>query len=382
MLSPQEVKQKAEKWWSNGSFLKAYIQNKPFSIIEIPQIGLVKPNEVSVNFSRINQEQILLKAHSKESKGYGYKLGWKYINTRGIGQSGFINKIYFESAEDFLSYIEKQQDFEVFKQNFKMLIDRIPQLFHWVEKNPLKLIEYNDKWDNLLKVCEYFVQSPKPNLYVRSLPIDIPTKFIESNTSILRTLLDHLLEKELDFNEKDFFKRFHLQTDEPNIRIRFLDESLYPHPALSQIGVWVAELANFKIDTEQIFVIENLTSFLTFPKVKKSIAIWGGGFGVNLLRDVKWMNNKQLYYWGDIDIHGFQILSQFRTRFPNTQSIMMDTHTFHQFHTGQRGDNFRIADVSKLSIIEMTLYHEIEANNWRLEQERISEKYLISSLPT
>lgn len=39
----------------------------------------------------------------------------------------------------------------------------------------------------------------------------------------------------------------------------------------------------------------------------------------------------QLYYWGDLDAQGFEILSQFRGYFPQAQSLLMDSETFNRF---------------------------------------------------
>jgi len=55
---------------------------------------------------------------------------------------------------------------------------------------------------------------------------------------------------------------------------------------------------------------EILIHFLTLPERKKAVAIFGKGFQLNLLKDARWLAEKQILCWGDIDCHGFQILSQ------------------------------------------------------------------------
>ena len=93
------------------------------------------------------------------------------------------------------------------------------------------MIEYGNRWYDLLKVCRYFQQNPKPNLYIRELPIPVHTKFIEQNQGILRSLLEAVLpvnqlvpvEGEREFL---FEKWFALKYREPLIRWRFLDDSL------------------------------------------------------------------------------------------------------------------------------------------------------------
>jgi hypothetical protein len=81
-------------------------------------------------------------------------------------------------------------------------------------------------------------------------------------------------------------------------------------------------------------VVENKTTLyttLTLPKMNDTIAIFGSGFSVFNLKNVRWFDNLKLLYWGDIDVQGFEILSQFRTYFPQTKSVLMDKQAFDNF---------------------------------------------------
>lgn len=322
-------------------------------------------------------QQRELIAHSKVRRGTGYSLELKE-NTR-TNQSE-IKKIYFGTLEDFLDFIDKKKEFKSFQRDVFYIFEQLPVLKTLLADSPKRIIDTHGKWHFLIKVCQYFIESPRPNLYARSLPIDLPTKFIEQNQGVLRTLLDYLIPDEIDTQESDFFKRYHLLLGEPSLSIRFLDIALSPHPSLSQIGLLVSELAEYTPDCEKVFIIENQASFLSFPKLPNSIAIWGGGFAVSLLKDVEWLAEKNLYYWGDIDVHGFQILSQIRGIFPKIQSLMMDTATFTLFYKNLKGDNFVKLQLPNLSQKESQFYEEIEVNNYRLEQEKISMEYVVETV--
>jgi len=76
-----------------------------------------------------------------------------------------------------------------------------------------------------------------------------------------------------------------------------------------------------------VFVTENETNGLVFPDVPGSIVIFGLGYGVQTLAETAWLQAKELYYWGDIDTHGFSILARLRTGFPQTRSFLMDRET-------------------------------------------------------
>ena len=72
---------------------------------------------------------------------------------------------------------------------------------------------------------------------------------------------------------------------------------------------------------------ENLVNFLTLPRYAGSVGFFGSGFAVHLLAEVEWLHHCKIIYWGDIDAHGFQILSDLRGHFPHVHSVMMDQQT-------------------------------------------------------
>jgi hypothetical protein len=55
------------------------------------------------------------------------------------------------------------------------------------------MLKYVDEWADILRVCRYFQLHPRPNLYLRELPIKVHTKFIEEHKGILRELLEIVL---------------------------------------------------------------------------------------------------------------------------------------------------------------------------------------------
>ena len=120
-------------------------------------------------------------------------------------------------------------------------------------------------------------------------------------------------------------------------------------------------------------------NFLTLPAVPSAIAIWsGGGFNISYLKNTVWLAEKDIFYWGDIDEYGFQILHQLRSYYPQTQSIMMDLKTLECFAafavTGTRNKSVQL---SLLTDEESKLFNQLKllAKN-RLEQEKIPQEYV------
>ena len=107
-----------------------------------------------------------------------------------------------------------------------------------------------------------------------------------------------------------------------------------------------------------------------------TIAIFGSGYGVYNLKNVYWFANLELLYWGDIDVQGFEILSQFRGYFQHTKSVLMDFVTFEKFFENDFGTQTNICTLLNLTDSEQKLYEILKTNNWRLEQEKIPYDYV------
>src|SRR5690606_40331483 len=74
-----------------------------------------------------------------------------------------------------------------------------------------------------------------------------------------------------------------------------------------------------------------------FLSLHDALPIFGSGYGVSNLREVEWLLHVEMLYWGDIDVQGFEILSQLRQYFPHTQSVLMDSDTFDEFFEKDAG---------------------------------------------
>ena len=124
-------------------------------------------------------------------------------------------------------------------------------------------------------------------------------------------------------------------------------EGRYPRPAKAYLEEWAsgdnAFLRKYYSDksdgalidltpaVEKIFITENKINGLTFPDMPLSLIIFGLGYGVQSLKKVEWLKSKQILYWGDIDTHGFSILSMIRHYFPDIRSFLMDKRTLLHF---------------------------------------------------
>ena len=375
MISPEEIKVKAGKKYF--SFLQSWMEGKPFEKLVIRG----DKTYAKASLSEFEKEILLLISQSRIKKGYGYTLAFQQVKTKYLGTQDLPTTIYFDTEQDLLKYLSKEKEVIQFKENQEKIISTFPILKEWTIQNPSKIIQHPAEWDNLLKVCQYFKQTPVPNLYLRELPVRVHTKFIERNQSILGELLDNLIPEYVKHQEKTFEKRFNLKTSEKLVRFKILDNEISRvfFSGIDDIAIPVSQFEKLNLPVKKVIIVENKTTLyttLTLPKMDKAIAIFGSGYSVSHLKQALWLKNIELLYWGDIDVQGFEILSQFRGYFPQTKSILMDRATFDIYFEDDIGTPSHISIQLNLTAAEQELYSLLKANQWRLEQEKIPLGYV------
>ena len=130
---------------------------------------------------------------------------------------------------------------------------------------------------------------------------------------------------------------------------------------------------------------ENKTNFLAFPGVEGSIVVFGSGYGMRAFGIAQWVHRLPLYYWGDIDTHGFAILNELRSVFPHAQSFLMDRETLFNHQDSWTTELAPVKHSLKLlDPDERALFMELQSGapreGIRLEQEKVSFSQLKSTL--
>lgn len=375
MITPQEIKNKTDRKYV--SFLQSLVENIPFSRIDIRGDKSYSKSSLSEFEKEIQQ----IVSQSKEKKGFGYTLEFQKVKTKYLGIQDLPIAIYFDTEIDFLKFLGKEKEVDLFKSSVEKITNEFPELKEWIFKNPLRVIANQTEWESIMKVCKYFKQNPKPNLYIRELPIKVHTKFVEKNQSVIKELLDILISEFINQDEKQFEKRFNLKFAEPQIRFKILDKEIGQKffSGLDDIAIPVSQFENLNLPIKRAIVLENKTTFytaLTLPQMNRTIALFGSGYSVSNLKNIRWFDNIELLYWGDIDVQGFEILSQFRTYFPKTKSVLMDRQTFDKFFEDDKGTPTNISIKLNLTDEEYQLYDILKTKNWRLEQEKIPFDYV------
>lgn len=385
MISPDDIRKKAIRLYP--SYLSCYISGETVFPKSIRSDK--KPSEKE--FATLKKELLPLLEQSKDKLGFGYKVNLRIIKSSRMGEQQLPEEIVFETETDYLKFLRKESEVLRFREDTDKILTEFPQLREWIISSPQKIVANAGLWPGILKVIAYFIITPKPQLYIRELPIPIHTKFIEQNKTIIEEILSALIPEQINTAGKFFEEKFHLKYYEPYFHIRILDKEIANKhfSGLSDIGVTASELAKLMIPVSRIIILENkqnyknVENFLSLPQMSGTMALFGSGFHSGGLRIVTWLKEKQIYYWGDIDIHGFEILAALRSHFPSIQSFLMDEETFDK-HKEERvnGKDSKSQTISRLTEEETKMYNRLKqlcVMN-RLEQEKIPQAYVLSKI--
>ena len=276
----------------------------------------------------------------------GFRLEWRDVNHRQLGQNKVPVAAVFDTLDDALAFAGKRREAARLSAASRAAMDRYPELSPWLSRRPLEALERErqGEWPALLSALDWFRLNPRSGKYLRQ--VDAPgvhSKFIENRRGLFSELLDLVLEPEaIDGESKGsaaFIRRYGLVDKPALVRLRSLDATAgllvsAPGTAAAQ----VAELALRQDDFaglfppggssfKDAFITENEVNYLAFPARPRAAVILGGGYGFSQLAGAAWLRGLRIRYWGDLDTHGFAILAQFPSAFPEAQSFPLDRET-------------------------------------------------------
>ena len=311
---------------------------------------------------------------------------------RVLGVNQVPSAVWVDSLDDALTILGRRCEFERFSALVEHTRIRRPELLDWMARKPHKALALADEWDRLLDVIDWLAAHPRPGIYLRQ--VDIPgvhSKFIEVHRSVLVQCLDLVLPPEVINTSargvSGFARRYGFLDKPQRIRLRGLDPT---HPLFdglvdADITLDADNFTRLQPSVSQVFITENEINFLAFPRVDDSLLVFGAGYGFEVLAQVDWLENCQVYYWGDIDTHGFAILDQLRAHVPHTRSLLMDRATLLAFEDQWGIEETQTQrDLPRLDADECALYNDLRDNrirsNLRLEQERIAFSWVMDAL--
>ena len=389
--TPAAIRAQLQRDWKRGKLLTAIAQDAPLFPLRLPLKGPAS-QELSQRFTEVRAWIAQLQGAAKSAGQSGYRLTMRAVDHRVIGNNQLPAEVWLDTFDDALALIGKRREAARFQQLLAETAERCPALLSWLAKRPLRALELEAVWRHLLDVVLWRYTHPRPGIYLRQMDIPaIHSKFIEQHKRVLSELFDLALPQGAIDNDATghlgFERRYGFRDKPRLIRFRILDA----HKALLATGtdndltVTADTFARLDLNVASVFITENEINFLAFPPAPDSLVIFGSGYGFEALGAAHWLQCRTIYYWGDIDTHGFAILDQLRARFSQARAFLMDRETLlaHRAHWVNE-QHPALRDLQRLNAHEAALYddlrHDRLGSGVRLEQEKIGFQWLENTL--
>ena len=373
---PKELKAQLVRLWERGDLLRDAVSGQSRFPLRLTLKG---PGSADIT----DRFDVVRAWAAELAATDSVRLEWQEIRHRVQGTQRLPSSAWVDAVEDALLWLGKRREWDRFAALVSATRQAHPALLPWLEKRPLQALALAEEWARLLAVVGWLTEHPRPSIYLRQ--VDLPgvhTKFMEVHRSVLAELLDLALPAEAVNPSKSgigqFSGRYGFLEKPTRIRFRVLDPEVQSvcGAECPDITLDADSFSRLRLHVRRVFITENETNFLAFPRVKEAIVIFGAGYGWDALARGRWLNDCTVYYWGDIDTHGFAILNQLRGQFAHVVSFLMDRETLNA-HTAIWGveDKPSLVDLPRLTADERTLYDDLRDNRirkgLRLEQEQI-----------
>lgn len=380
-----------EKLWKNGSILKETISS---SDLFPRRLSFKAPDSKALSYDFEDVRRWV----GDIQKLKGFHVVYKMVRHQIIGENRIPAEVWVNTCDEAVALLNRQSQVSAFSKLLKQTETHTPELITWIEQYPLKALSLADAWPKILDFVRWRQQHPDPDIYLRQVSLPgIDTKFIEQHRKVLMSLLDLTLPAaQIDIEStgvRQFEQRYGFRSKPEKIRFRLLDTRIPLLPELLpgsdyDVSVTANDFRQLHQNTEfiahlkRVFITENEINFLAFPAQNNSLVIFGSGYGFEALAKARWLSQLEIFYWGDIDTHGFAILDQLRNKFPHVQSLLMDETTLmkhRDFWVQETRPEKR--ELHRLTTSEQYLYHTLLDNQYaeqlRLEQERVDYNYLL-----
>lgn len=306
-------------------------------------------------------------------------LCWNERRWRTLGTQPVPEKLSLSGPDEVAQWVGEIDRWDRAQQRYQALIGRWPQLDDRLSHYFAMLADYSTAdYQRLVDMLSWLEKHPATRLYPRQLPVrGLNSKWFEQRKALLADLVDAVCGRAT--SEGDCYRRCGLKAPPQLIRMRILDNKLRQRiGGLSDIATPREQLAELDLPVDTVFIVENLQTGLSFDDMSGSIVIMQLGYGVDVLGHLPWIARAHCVYWGDLDTHGFAILSRARSYLPGLKSVLMDEVTLrsHEVLWVEEKDQHAAETLPLLSDSEQAVYQVIKHNVWgqniRLEQERIA----------
>jgi hypothetical protein len=370
--TPASIRGRLRKQWDRGTVLTQRARGDVFTPIDLRLHGPTA-GELGPRYAEVDKW-----VRQWADQSGPFTVTTKVVGGRRIGANTIPDRLNIGTFDDLVDFLGTASEARRHRELLELTDQLLPQLHSWVVDKPMRALAHQEYFDKLLACVRWVVDNAGRDRYLRQ--IDVPgvdTKFIEQHRAIVAELVDLVTVRPTVGHAQDFASRYGFRGKPSRVRIRILDPEVSPFPAdITDVELCADELNRLSLNVERVFVVENEVTCLAFPAVPRSLLIYGGGYAVSRVSRLGWLRNVSLYYWGDIDTHGFAILDRLRSSFPSVRSMLMDRRTLLAHETRWDREPVPVnTDLVHLTADEAALYRDLVEDTFgtavRLEQERI-----------
>jgi hypothetical protein len=327
-----------------------------------------------------------------------------------LGAQVLPEALSFASAEAVAHYCGDGNAWRRIAQRRHFMLERWPALIrHGFGPHDESLSTYDERdFGRLIDLLEWLEANPRSGLYLRQLPVPgIDTKWVDRRRGLVADLLTRITmdsspngrtpEPASDIEAvevdavkeaaKDFFNICGLRRPSPKMHILVLCPQLSSQlGGLRDIESPVEQIAALPIRPKRVLVVENRDTGLCLPDIPDTLAVIKLGNAVSLLKQLPWLKDANVFYWGDIDTFGFSILAQARKVLPSVTSVLMDAATLvgHLDRLVDESEQAKNVAPQLLTESELSVYMGLLQGTWgeskRLEQERLEWPAALATL--
>ena len=252
-----------------------------------------------------------------------------------------------------------------------------------------RIVDLDDyDFTTLLTAITWFQAHPRSGLTARSVPVPgMHTKWLARHRSMLLACLGaapgpaQLTEPDGESDPVDIpaaeLDALGLRPLPREISIVLADPALRAAVGgLRQITAPADELAALRIRPAAVLLVENKEPALAWDDTTGLVIIHSLGNHLDILGRLPWIPDDRCWYWGDLDRHGFTLLSRARAIIPRLESLRMmpdDVETYRALGVEESHDRYdqpdptlTPAEASALAGLQLT-----DGKYLRIEQERI-----------
>lgn len=372
-----EIAARVRRRWDDGSLLRAYANGGSFDPIEVLLRG-PKPSQVGDDLAAARKWVAALDAGRRDDTRY--TLQWQSIGGRQIGRNRLPVRAVVSTIDQAWALLGVTASVRRFDELLAQAHQH-PQVRKWVVDHPHRALELRHEMPQLVAAYVWLDSHRQSQRYLREISAPgVDTKFAERHRPVLAAMLG------VSSTASGFLAGLGLRPKPGLVRLRPASSLGLP-AVLTELAVRSEELARLTVEPRVAVIVENEISYLSADVPEDGVVIWGKGFEVDGVGRLRWLAATDVFYWGDVDTHGFAILDRLRAWLPRARSVLMDRETL-LAHRDRWVTEDRPAKsvLTRLTFDEQDLYSELVGDGLgervRLEQERIDWQWVEQRLPT